>query len=314
MERPHWVSSAGRLNDNLGEGLRTPALTGRALAWRWLKAIQCWVRERAELALECAALRHQVVILQRSRPRHRRFGPWDRLLWIFLSRYWPRWRKALVLVQAETVLPGTDSEASVCASYQNFGASGGEGGGRELNVEIRNLIRRMARDNVLWGVPRIRAELLMLGFNVSQATVLRHLRRCVRPRSPGWRSFLRTQLFSASGAPASLVRPVALVTRQQVVVVRESARICTDAGDVDERSTPASRASRAKSRGVKDGVEGLAATAFDVQADDVHDPVGPASTAVTETSSCTSAPIASLPTTFDLGGNGTRSGWRRPEP
>jgi hypothetical protein len=54
----------------------------------------------------------------------------------------------------------------------------------------------MARDNVLWGAPRIHGELLMLGFKVSQATVSRYLRRCVRPRSPGWRSFLRTQLFS----------------------------------------------------------------------------------------------------------------------
>jgi hypothetical protein len=49
---------------------------------------------------------------------------------------------------------------------------------------------------MLWGAPRIHGELLMLGFNVSQATVSRYLRRCVRPRSPGWRSFLRTQLFS----------------------------------------------------------------------------------------------------------------------
>ena len=46
------------------------------------------------------------------------------------------------------------------------------------------------------GAPRIHGELLMLGFNVSQATVSRYIRRCVRPRSPGWRSLLRTQLFS----------------------------------------------------------------------------------------------------------------------
>ena len=66
----------------------------------------------------------------------------------------------------------------------------------ENRSEIRDLISRMARDNMLWGAPRIHGELLMLGFNVSQATVSRYLRRCVRPRSPGWRSFLRTQLFS----------------------------------------------------------------------------------------------------------------------
>ena len=74
------------------------------MAWRWLRAIRRRVRKRADLAVECAALRHQVAIPQRSRSRHLRFGPWDRLLWAFLSRYWPRWREALILVRAETVL------------------------------------------------------------------------------------------------------------------------------------------------------------------------------------------------------------------
>ena len=77
---------------------------GACMAWRWLRAIQRRIREHADLAVECAALRHQVAILQRSRPRHLRFGPWDRLLWALLSQYWPRWRETLVLVQAETVL------------------------------------------------------------------------------------------------------------------------------------------------------------------------------------------------------------------
>jgi hypothetical protein len=70
------------------------------------------------------------------------------------------------------------------------------GGRPRIDAEIRDLISHMARDNVLWAAPRIHGELLMLGFNVSQATVSRYVRRSVRPRSPGWRSFLRTQLFS----------------------------------------------------------------------------------------------------------------------
>jgi hypothetical protein len=70
------------------------------------------------------------------------------------------------------------------------------GGRPRIEAEIRDLISHMARDNVLWGAPRIHGELLMLGFNVSQATVSRYIRRFVRPRSPGWRSFLRTQLFA----------------------------------------------------------------------------------------------------------------------
>ena len=85
---------------------------------------------------------------------------------------------------------GTDSEAAACASYQGFGAAD------EVVDRASMLISHMARDNVLWGAPRIHGELLMLGFNVSQVTVSRYIRRCVRPRSPAWRSYLRTQLFS----------------------------------------------------------------------------------------------------------------------
>jgi hypothetical protein len=165
------------------------------MAWRWLRAIQRRVRERADLAAECAALRHQVAILQRSRSRHLRFGAWDRLLWAFLSRYWPRWREALVLVEAETVLRWDRQRGGGMRLLPRFRRSR-RGGRPRIDAEIRDLISRMARDNVLWGAPRIHGELLMLGFNVSQATVSRYLRRCVRPRSPGWRSFLRTQLFS----------------------------------------------------------------------------------------------------------------------
>jgi hypothetical protein len=165
------------------------------MAWRWLRAIQRRIREHSDLAVECAALRHQVAILQRSRPRHLRFGPWDRLLWAFLSQYWPRWRETLVLVQAETVLRWDRQQGGRMRLLPMFRRIR-RGGRPRIDGEIRDLISHMARDDVLWGAPRIHGELLMLGFKVSQATVSRYLRRCVRPRSPGWRSFLRTQLFS----------------------------------------------------------------------------------------------------------------------
>jgi hypothetical protein len=77
------------------------------------------------------------------------------------------------------------------------------GGRPRIDAETRDLINRMAQDNVLWGAPRIHGELLTLGFNVSQATVSRYLRRCVRPRSPGWRSFFRAQRFS-NGLPQAI--------------------------------------------------------------------------------------------------------------
>src|SRR5262249_34855916 len=59
-------------------------------------------------------------------------------------------------------------------------------------------------------------------------------------------------------------------------VVRGRCRICTDAGDVDEalHAGLGGKPSDTRRRFNMDSVEGLAATAFDVEADSVHDPVG----------------------------------------
>jgi transposase InsO family protein len=48
----------------------------------------------------------------------------------------------------------------------------------------------MSRDNVGWGAPRIHGELLMLGINVSQATVAKYMIRHRKPPSQTWRDFL----------------------------------------------------------------------------------------------------------------------------
>src|SRR5260370_26207172 len=51
----------------------------------------------------------------------------------------------------------------------------------------------MARENFLWGAPRIHGELLVLGFTVSQATVSRYLPARSRRPTQSWRTFLRNQ-------------------------------------------------------------------------------------------------------------------------
>ena len=40
-----------------------------------------------------------------------------------------------------------------------------------LDAELRDLIRRMARENPTWGRRRIRAELALLGYAVAELTV-----------------------------------------------------------------------------------------------------------------------------------------------
>src|SRR5439155_6655493 len=55
----------------------------------------------------------------------------------------------------------------------------------------RDLIRRMAAENCLWGAPRIHGELRKLGIAISERTVSRSLRGRPTTRSQTWRTFLR---------------------------------------------------------------------------------------------------------------------------
>ena len=66
-----------------------------------------WLRvflfARASVATEILALRQQLAVLQRQSKRIQ-LRDRDRLFWIFLKRFWPDWRKALLVVQPETVV------------------------------------------------------------------------------------------------------------------------------------------------------------------------------------------------------------------
>lgn len=57
------------------------------------------------------------------------------------------------------------------------------------------LIKRMARENFLWGAPRIHGELLKLGIVVAESTVAKYMPR-LRDRGGGqsWRTFLANEL------------------------------------------------------------------------------------------------------------------------
>jgi hypothetical protein len=63
-----------------------------------------------------------------------------------------------------------------------------------IDSTCRDLIRRMAAENCLWGAPRIHGELLKLGITVSERTVSRYLRDRPTIRSQTWRTFLPNHL------------------------------------------------------------------------------------------------------------------------
>jgi hypothetical protein len=68
--------------------------------WTFLRAL---FDGSASVALENVALRHQLIILQRS-VRRPKLSRWDRILWVWLARLWTGWQSSLLIVQPATVL------------------------------------------------------------------------------------------------------------------------------------------------------------------------------------------------------------------
>lgn len=64
-----------------------------------LTILELACKDRAQLALENAALRHQLAVLKRSVKRPR-IEDSDRIFWIMLRRTLKEWREALIFVGA----------------------------------------------------------------------------------------------------------------------------------------------------------------------------------------------------------------------
>jgi putative transposase len=153
--------------------------------WTFLRALSTGA---AGVALENLALRHQLLVLQRSVTRPR-LSRWDRVLWVWLSRLWTDWRLNLIIVQPATVLAWHRQGFQL---YWRWRSTANRVGRPKLDAEIRHLIHRMARDNPTWGRRRIRAELALLGYAVAELTVAKYMDRTSSRPSPTWRVFLAT--------------------------------------------------------------------------------------------------------------------------
>ena len=111
----------------------------------------------------------------------------NRLRLVWLYRLYPTLLDAIIIVQPETVIRW---HRGGFRAYWRW-KSRHVGGRPRTDAEIRALIRRLNRENPLWGAPRIHGELLMLGIAVAQSTVSRYMVRRRRPPSQGWKAFLR---------------------------------------------------------------------------------------------------------------------------
>jgi hypothetical protein len=94
--------------------------------------------------------------------------------------------------------------------------SRGQPGRPKIGCELRELIRRMNKDNPLWGAPRIHGELLKLGFEIAESTVSKYrsnvedrrrragVLSCTIMRMPLWRSISAWSDVMLAAAPSQL--------------------------------------------------------------------------------------------------------------
>jgi putative transposase len=135
-------------------------------------AIRVSFRGRTAAAIEVLALRQQVAVLKRKRPRPP-LTRLDRLFWLMLRRLWSGWAEVLVIVKPETVVRWHRSTFRLYWRWRSHPLRGRP----PIRREIGSLLRRLAAENPDWGAPRIHGEILKLGYVVSERTVARYLRR-----------------------------------------------------------------------------------------------------------------------------------------
>src|SRR5881275_818781 len=117
-------------------------------------------KSKSRLEAENAALRRQLIVLQRKVRGRVHFTNSDRLFFVQLYRWFPSVLKAMTIIGPETLMRWHRAGFRCYWRWK----SRSFGGRPQIDADLRALIRRMSVDNPLWGAPRIHGELLKLGF------------------------------------------------------------------------------------------------------------------------------------------------------
>jgi hypothetical protein len=136
-----------------------------ALAISILRSFLALFRSRQDQALVELALRQQLEVHSR-RQRRPQLSPLDRAFWIALVHFWPRWKKALVIVKPDTVVRW---HREGFRRYWRSISIPGPGRPR-ISQETRDLILRLATENG-WRARRIQGELSKIGIDGSRSVM-----------------------------------------------------------------------------------------------------------------------------------------------
>jgi hypothetical protein len=181
-----------------------------------------WLRckSRAELEAENLILRQQINVLRRRMPKRPALTNIDRLLFVWLYRWFPSTVGALAIARPETIIRWHRSGFRAYWRWRSRNCVGRP----KVSAELRALIREMSRANPLWGSPRIHGELLKLGFDVAQSTVAKYMARRLGPPSQEWKTFLRNHVPHIGAIDMFVVPTVGFRLLYGLVILRLNRR------------------------------------------------------------------------------------------
>jgi hypothetical protein len=120
-----------------------------ALIFLLLNLAASLFKSRSLLAAENAALRQQLIELQRKVRGRVQFTNSDRLFFIQLYRWFPSVLEAITIIRPETLVRWHR------AGFRRYWhrKSRNLGSRPQISADLRALIRRMSIENSLWGAP-----------------------------------------------------------------------------------------------------------------------------------------------------------------
>jgi len=108
-------------------------------------------KSRARLVAEILCLRQQLIVLKRRQARPQ-IRDADRRFWVLACQLFSGWSRSLIVVKPDTVVSW---HRKVWKAYWRWRSRRPcRTGRRKIEPELRELIRRFARENSLWGVRR----------------------------------------------------------------------------------------------------------------------------------------------------------------
>src|SRR5262245_19717464 len=127
-----------------------------ALFWLFRAVSVSPFKSKNRLAAENAALRHQLIVLQRRVRGRVQLTNGDRLFLVQLYRWFPSVLRAITIIRPETLIRWHRADFRRYWRWKSRSL----GGRPQIAADLRALIRRMSAENPLWGAPRIHGELL----------------------------------------------------------------------------------------------------------------------------------------------------------